>query len=39
MQMTPINRRELLIAIAAVAGSCRAEPQAAVVTLAIKGML
>jgi hypothetical protein len=37
--MTPITRRELLITLAVAAVSCRAEPQAAVVTLAIKGML
>jgi hypothetical protein len=37
--MTTITRREVLITFAAVAASCRAEPQAAVVTLGIRGML
>jgi hypothetical protein len=37
--MATITRRELLIAFAAAAGSCRAEPQSEMVTLGIRGML
>jgi hypothetical protein len=37
--MRAITRRDLLISFAVVAGSCRAEPQSEVVTLAIRGML
>jgi len=37
--MRAITRRELLITLAVAAAACRAEPQAEVVTLAIKGML
>ena len=37
--MRAITRRELLIALAIIGGSCRTEPQSEMVTLGIRGML